>query len=107
MRHMNIPRIIHPVGQGAFYSEMLWNRYDGKERTVVYDCGSGNSKEIPKGFYQELDWHRAPHDDEQNRKPPIDILFISHFDAGHVHGVKQYQQARRGDRHRERKSSAS
>lgn len=85
---MNIRRIIHPIGQGAFYSERLWNKLEVKERTVVYDCGSGNSKEIPKRFFQELDWHRT-HEDEQGNKPPIDILFISHFDADHVNGVKR------------------
>lgn len=44
-------RTIHPVGQGAFYTEKFYNEgEDNAEHTVVFDCGSktkiGGAKKV-------------------------------------------------------------
>lgn len=74
---MTVIRTIHPVGHGGFFTEELC---EGNEcYNVVYDCGSRNGamlleREINKAF---------------NRKPSVDLLFISHFDRDHVSGLKE------------------
>ena len=77
-----INRIIHPVGQGAFYTETIKTKV--RRYNIVYDCGStttykeNSSKTILeteiKSFY--------------DYKEKIDLLFISHFDNDHVNGLK-------------------
>lgn len=76
-------RTIHPVGQGAFYTEKFYNRgEDNAEHTVVFDCGSktkiGGAKKvcIERIVNNSLDSNQH-----------IDILFISHFDIDHVNGI--------------------
>lgn len=80
-----INRIIHPVGQGAFYTETIETiKTNDRRYNIVYDCGStttykkNSSKTILeteiKSFY--------------NNKEKIDLLFISHFDNDHVNGLK-------------------
>ncbi len=61
-------RIIHPIGQGAFYSEQFDNF------TIVYDCGEWKKT------------RRATHvvEDSFAAGSKIDVLFISHFDFDHV-----------------------
>lgn len=73
---MNVERIIHPIGQGAFYTEKftLCNKI---EFNVVFDCGTKSKKK-----YLE-----AEIDNRFNNNSIIDILFISHFDADHVSGI--------------------
>ena len=44
---MEITRIIHPVGQGGFYSERLYDYDNDTEIAVIYDCG-GNNQEVMK-----------------------------------------------------------
>ncbi|MEI6053126.1 MAG: MBL fold metallo-hydrolase, partial [Opitutaceae bacterium] len=75
-------RTFHPVGQGAFYSER--HNCNGKKFTIVYDCGSmtyfGNHlKSIVESAFPK---------EESEKKPIIDILFISHFHADHINGIK-------------------
>lgn len=43
---MEVTRIIHPIGQGAFYTESI--KTNDNLYNVVYDCGSGNHKYPPK-----------------------------------------------------------
>ena len=73
---LQLIRTIHPVGQGAFYTEHLFKRKECRA-CIVYDCGSttpGNAlqKEIKSTFqaYKE-----------------IDVLFLSHLDLDHVNGI--------------------
>lgn len=73
-------RSLHPVGQGAFYTEQFLVSKKPFEKSqmmsVVYDCGSLNvsllqdeiTKLIPKGN-------------------PIDLMFLSHFDEDHINGM--------------------
>ncbi|MGN0033231.1 MAG: MBL fold metallo-hydrolase [Candidatus Limimorpha sp.] len=73
---MELVRIIHPVGQGGFYTESL--KIDNKEYLYVYDCGSVTAGEPEKTIQSAIP-------DGQD----IEILFISHFDEDHVNGIKE------------------
>lgn len=43
---MELTRIVHPVGQGGFYSEQL---KEGKNEVLVFfDCGGNNRKSMEK-----------------------------------------------------------
>lgn len=83
-----VVRTIHPVGQGAFYSERFYDIPGGRPVfTVVYDCGSGigcnassDAKSVIKRFANNL---------RMERRPVIDILFISHFHSDHINGIKE------------------
>lgn len=78
---MELTRVIHPIGQGGFYTETLKNR-DGDEFNVVYDCG-GNSKTSMENYLE-----RFIYDNAHRRKKRIDAVFISHLHADHVNGLK-------------------
>lgn len=74
-------RTIHPVGQGAFYTEEFFDCNNERAHTVVYDCGSRTKigrnnciKKVVSGSFAE--------------KQHIDVLFISHFDEDHINGIK-------------------
>ena len=66
-------RTFHPVGQGAFYSETHDCNRD--KFTIVYDCGSLTDK----GIHMKSIIESAFKKKESEKKPIIDILFISHF----------------------------
>lgn len=75
---LQVVRTIHPVGQGAFYSETLHRSGLNDDKHIVYDCGV-----LPMSSRLE---------EEINNFLPkgstIDIMFISHFHADHVNGLK-------------------
>lgn len=71
-----LTRAIHPVGQGAFYSEIFSARKK-KRFTAVYDCGS-NDKEYLKTNIEKFG--------------TVDLVFISHFHNDHINGIKELQQ---------------
>lgn len=76
-------RTFHPVGQGAFYAEM--HEYNGGTFTIVYDCGSGIGNNTPKIVESEI---KKTFNLTQGKKHVIDVLFISHFHADHINGIK-------------------
>ena len=79
---MNVTRTLHPIGQGAFYTEKF--EYDGQQCNVVFDCG-GTEKFIEKevkGYCDSLPC------DNESLKPTIDAVFISHFHEDHVNGLE-------------------
>ncbi|SHL96944.1 MBL fold metallo-hydrolase [Fibrobacter sp. UWB7] len=79
-----ITRIFHPIGQGAFYSE-LHELDNGEMFNIIYDCGvvgrkgiiSSSAKALLQGFAA------------QSQYKTIDILFISHLDYDHVSGITE------------------
>lgn len=75
---MEMIRTIHPIGQGAFYSERFIDERGNVVATMVYDCGSNNKTNL----YSEINSYFDIPDF-------IDILFISHFDKDHVNGVEK------------------
>ena len=67
-----LTRTIHPVGQGAFYSETFSVRKK-KLYTVVYDCG--HDKRVSAAAKIE-------------RLSAVDLIFISHFHDDHINGIE-------------------
>jgi len=63
-----ISRIFHPIGQGAFYSEVH------RDFNIVYDCGNWKNTSLSKSIVRQ----------SFTSKDEIDILFISHFDWDHI-----------------------
>ncbi|MBR4918901.1 MAG: MBL fold metallo-hydrolase [Bacteroidales bacterium] len=77
---MKVTRIIHPVGQGGFYTETFSD--DQQEATFVYDCGGFDNAQKKMNSY--LDCFLS------NKKPKkkIEAVFISHFHADHINGLQ-------------------
>ena len=80
---MRVTRIVHPVGQGAFYTEKI--EFESQSYNVVYDCGSGNGKNASVVLNREIASSYSSDD-------VIDILFISHFDNDHINGIKELEK---------------
>lgn len=80
---MRITRTFHPVGHGAFFTEVfdLSERWSRKKFTVVYDCGSLSRLRFPLKA-QIVEFFGV----EQNYS--INYLFISHLDADHINGIR-------------------
>lgn len=71
--------IIHPVGQGLFYSGKITYKNQTKFR-MVFDCGS-----LTGGACQEE--VKLYRDSAFLAEKQIDLLAISHFDADHVNQI--------------------
>lgn len=75
-------RILHPVGQGGFYTEQFLLENDGgfeksSMLNVVYDCGSNtNSRQLKNEISRTF-----------KKNEEITALFISHFDQDHINGL--------------------
>ncbi len=70
-------RTIHPVGQGAFYSEEFTKKATNQVLfTTVYDCGSYNGSKRNNAIK------------EIKERNEVDLLFISHFHEDHINGVE-------------------
>ena len=80
---MRVTRFIHPVGQGAFYSERI--EHEDHTYNIVYDCGYGNKKKTPKRLEREIASYYKNDD-------VIDVLFISHFDNDHINGINELKR---------------
>lgn len=74
-------RTIHPVGQGAFYSEVFENE-GSVVFTMVYDCGTETpNNKMDKSLNEQI---RAFSDSINHS---IDLLFVSHFHSDHINGL--------------------
>lgn len=69
--NLKMTRTIHPVGQGAFYSETFSNDDNHALFTAVYDCGG----------------RKAALSRERNNLSRVDIIFLSHFHSDHFSGL--------------------
>jgi formylglycine-generating enzyme required for sulfatase activity len=79
---MKLTRIVHPVGQGGFYSEQL---KEGKDEVLVFfDCGGNNRKSMEK--YIRNYFPVKPKRRKSDRL--IDAVFISHLHDDHVNGLE-------------------
>lgn len=78
---MKVIRMIHPVGQGGFYTETLCN--GNSTIKTVYDCG-GFDKYGKRKMESYLDCYL------HKEKPlkSIEAVFISHFHADHINGLQ-------------------
>lgn len=92
---MKLTRTFHPVGQGAFYTEVFESK-DGNKSVVVYDCGTvSTTDDFIRCGGQSVD---VQIDTFKNRLPKdaqIDILFISHLHIDHINGIKKLVQKMR------------
>lgn len=77
MEKIIFKRTFHPIGQGAFYTEIFSNNNKDIAR-IVYDCGTNSSEKV---LEDEIDKTFDEGDE-------IDILFLSHLHADHVSGVE-------------------
>lgn len=74
----NVVRTIHPVGHGAFYTE-VFNR-DSDPKMVVYDCGSKNITHL-NSIIDKITIEKP--------SPKFDAIFVSHFHADHIAGISE------------------
>lgn len=72
---MELTRVIHPIGQGGFYTETLKNN-NGDEFNVVYDCG-GNGQKFMNDYLDSCFPERQT----------LDMVFVSHFHYDHINGL--------------------
>ena len=77
---MKFTRIIHPIGQGGFYTETLSRRKE--EINIVYDCGGFNGRE------NEMNYYLQHYLQNGKTKKKIEAVFISHFHADHINGLQ-------------------
>lgn len=77
-------RILHPVGQGAFFSEHFPSQ--PKPLNMIFDCGS-NSLTGKR--------YKARINSSFRKDEVIDILFISHFHADHINGIEHLIKGRK------------
>lgn len=79
MRTSCMQRIFHPVGQGAFFTEVFKDATGKVTFTVVYDCGTDSNMSLLKREITDV-FADVDH---------IDFLFFSHFDRDHVNGYEE------------------
>ena len=77
---MKVTRIIHPIGQGGFYTETHTN--GNQTKTFVYDCGGFNHGQKKMESYLES------YLDPKSGEKEIEAVFISHFHADHINGLQ-------------------
>ncbi|MBQ8012069.1 MAG: MBL fold metallo-hydrolase [Oscillospiraceae bacterium] len=81
-----VNRTIHAVGQGAFYTEEVFSGFIGggfEHCRVVYDCGRGTNSPDKNNCVLDREVEGAFQEGEK-----IDAVFISHFHADHINGLK-------------------
>ena len=75
-----VTRTFFNTGQALFSME-TYGDLENPQCVVVYDCGGKNAEEAQKAIKRAV-----KHDNRNNKK--IDALFISHYDGGHINGIK-------------------
>lgn len=77
-------REIHPVGQGALYSESFHMNNDwSPDFVALYDCGSFNKTRL----FMEI----------KGLPQKIDCLFVSHFHFDHINGIERLVEMKQVD----------
>ena len=70
----------HGIGQGLFSSAQLHDETREVRFAWVYDCGTSSSDRLLAEAVSELEGRLA-------KRPRIDLLTLSHFDADHISGI--------------------
>ena len=81
---MELTRVIHPIGQGGFYTETFKDDNDKEVFNVVYDCSSETGKPYEINSYLEKYYPNST----KHPKKKIDAVFISHLHNDHINGLK-------------------
>ena len=80
---IELKRTYHPIGQGAFYTEVFTNS-DNTRFVMVYDCGSETAiADMERSMDDQIDDFKQ----SIGPNPHIDLLFISHFHTDHINGL--------------------
>ena len=73
-------RVLHPVGQGAFFTEQFFDSAGNTIFNMVYDCGEKSStKHVDREIDNTLN--------VGGKAEVIDLMFISHLDEDHINGI--------------------
>lgn len=81
---MELTRVIHPIGQGGFYTETFKDDVGKEVFNVVYDCGSETGKPYEINSYLEKYYP----DFTKHPKKQINAVFISHLHNDHINGLE-------------------
>lgn len=73
-------RVIHPIGQGGFFTETFFDDNRNEVFSAIYDCGSETQKPDLIKTYLNKWIDRYP----QRR---VDAVFISHLHEDHINGL--------------------
>ena len=77
---MVFKRVLHPVGQGAFFTEQFFDVAGNAVFNVVYDCGEfRTTKHLNCEIENTLNVTGVAE--------VINVLFISHLDEDHINGI--------------------
>lgn len=78
-----VHRTFHPVGQGAFYTEVFLGD-NGSRFVMVYDCGTKTGvNDMDETLDAQIDIFKQ----SLGPDPRIDLLFLSHFHYDHICGL--------------------
>ena len=76
---MELTRVIHPIGQGGFYTETFMDDNNVELFNMVYDCGSETNKS------RFIEPYLKQYISGSNKS--IDVVFISHLHDDHINGL--------------------
>ena len=80
MKEYVFKRVLHPLGQGAFFTEQIFDNAGNTIFNVVYDCGEKSStRHLDREIDNTLNLVGKPEE--------IDLMFISHLDEDHINGI--------------------
>jgi beta-lactamase superfamily II metal-dependent hydrolase len=82
-----LERIQYPVGQGGFFAEHHSYIGETSPRVIVYDCGSGTSRTVPRVLDEQITAF------SKHSRGKLDALILSHFHLDHLNGVSSLLQA--------------
>ncbi len=84
---ITMTRTFHPIGHGAFYTERFMQ--GGKYKfTAVFDCGCFEARKKGMSYARYTNRINKAVDSAFSPWEEVDLLFISHFHADHINGIK-------------------
>lgn len=84
---ITMTRTFHPIGHGAFYTERFMQ--GGKYKfTAVFDCGCFEARKKGMSYARYTNRINKAVDSAFLPLEEVDLLFISHFHADHINGIK-------------------
>ena len=84
---ITMTRTFHPIGHGAFYTERFMQGWKYKF-TAVFDCGCFEARKKGMSYARYTNRINKAVDSAFSPWEQVDLLFISHFHADHINGIK-------------------